>query len=64
MRLTDMWERLDEALGAGYARSWAVDFHIPELSGRTVEQALADGEDTQTIWRAVHQTLELHPKYR
>ncbi len=64
MRLTDMWERLDEALGSAYARSWAVDFHIAELGGRTVEQAIVDGIDTQTIWRAVHQTLELDPKYR
>lgn len=64
MRLTDMWERLEDALGPSYARSWAADFHIPELAGRTVDQALADGEDTLVIWRAVHQTLQLHPKYR
>lgn len=64
MRLTDFWERMEQALGSGYARSWAVDFHIPELAGRTVEQALADGEDTLVIWRAVHKTLELEPRYR
>ncbi len=64
MRITDLWERLEEVLGAGYARSWATDFHVPELSGLTVEQALAQGEDAQVIWRAVHQTLELDPKYR
>jgi hypothetical protein len=29
-----------------------------------VDQALSQGEDTQTVWRAVHQTLDLHPKYR
>lgn len=64
MRLTDLWERLEAALGAGYARSWATDFHVPELGGLTVEQALAQGEDAQVIWRAVHQTLELDAKYR
>ncbi|MEI6109784.1 MAG: DUF3046 domain-containing protein [Actinomycetes bacterium] len=64
MRLTDFWERMDEALGSAYARSWASDFHIPALAGRTVDQALAQGEDTQVVWRAVHQTLDLHPKYR
>ena len=64
MRLTDFWERMEQALGAGYARSWAADFHVPSLGGRTVDQALAQGEDTQTVWRAVHQTLDLHPKYR
>ena len=64
MRLTDFWERMELALGAGYARSWAADFHIPDLNGRTVEQALADGEETLVVWRAVHKTLGLEAKYR
>jgi hypothetical protein len=64
MRLTDFWERMEQALGDGYARSWATDFHVPELGGRTVEQALAEGEDTLVIWRAVHKTLGLEAKYR
>ena len=64
MRLTDFWERMEQALGASYAKSWATDFHIPDLSGRTVEQALAEGEDTLVIWRAVHKTLGLEAKYR
>ncbi len=64
MRLTDFWERMETALGSGYARSWAADFHVADLQGRTVDQALSDGEDTQVIWRAVHKTLNLHPKYR
>jgi hypothetical protein len=55
---------MEQALGAGYARSWAADFHVPALAGRTVDQALAQGEDAQLVWRAVHQTLDLHPKYR
>jgi len=55
---------MEQALGATYARSWAADFHVPSLEGRTVDQALAQGEDAQTVWRAVHQTLDLHPKYR
>jgi hypothetical protein len=55
---------MEAALGTSYARSWAADFHIPSLNGKTVDQALAEGEDTQTVWRAVHQTLDLHPKYR
>jgi hypothetical protein len=64
MRLTDFWDRMEQALGAAYARSWAADFHVPSLEGRTVDQALSQGEDAQTVWRAVHQTLDLHPKYR
>ncbi|NBV90486.1 MAG: DUF3046 domain-containing protein [Actinobacteria bacterium] len=64
MRLTDFWDRMEQALGSSYARSWAADFRVAALDYRTVEQALADGEDTQFVWRAVHQTLELEAKYR
>jgi hypothetical protein len=64
MRLTDFWERMENALGAGYARSWAADVHLASLEGRTAAQALEDGIDTQVVWRAVHEALELHPKYR
>jgi len=64
MRLTDFWERMEQALGSAYARSWASDFHVADLQGRTVDQALAEGEDTLAVWRAVHKTLNLHPKYR
>ena len=64
MRVTDFWERMEQALGVGYARSWASDVHLAALGGRTAQQALDDGLDTQVIWRAVHEALELHPKYR
>lgn len=55
---------MEQALGAGYARSWAADVHLAALAGRTVDQALAQGEDTHVVWRAVHAALELAPKYR
>lgn len=64
MRLTDFWFRMERALGKGYARSWAADFKVSSLGGRTVDEALADGEDTLLIWRAVHETLDLPAKYR
>ena len=53
MRLTDLWSRLTEAFGPGYAESVAHDQVIPELAGRTIEEALADGEDVAAVWRAV-----------
>ena len=64
MRLTDFWERMAQALGDTYARSWAADFQLAALDGRTVDQALAAGVDTLTVWRAVHQCLNLDAKYR
>lgn len=64
MRITELWVRMDAALGPGYSRSWAHDFVLAELGGRTVEQALADGVDVVVVWRAVHQVLELPPADR
>lgn len=64
MRLTEFWRRMDAALGPAYSRSWAHDFVIGELAGRTVDQALAEGWDVVTVWRAVHRVLELPARDR
>ncbi|MDG4808480.1 MULTISPECIES: DUF3046 domain-containing protein [unclassified Micromonospora] len=53
MRLTDFWARLEEAFGPGYAASIARDQVLSQLGGRTIEQALASGEQTHVVWRAV-----------
>jgi hypothetical protein len=53
VRLTDFWIRLEETFGQGYASSIAVDQVLPQLGGRTIEQALAAGEQTVVVWRAV-----------
>jgi Protein of unknown function (DUF3046) len=53
MRRTDFWERMGEVFGPAYANSVAKDQVLPQLGGRTIQAALADGVDVQTIWRAV-----------
>ena len=53
MRLTDFWARMERVFGVGYATSVAADQVLPQLGGRTVEEALAAGEETVTVWRAV-----------
>ncbi len=53
MRLTDFWGRLEQAFGPTYAASLAADQVLPQLHGRTIRQALAEGEDTARVWRAV-----------
>lgn len=53
MRLTDFWARLEEVFGPGYAASVAQDQVLTQLDGRTITQALASGEDTARVWRAV-----------
>lgn len=53
MRLTDFWGRLEKVFGAGYAASVAHDQVLAQLGGRTIEQALNEGEQTANVWRAV-----------
>lgn len=64
MRLTEFWARMEHALGPTYARSWARHTVIAGLDGRTVDQALAEGEDAKVVWREVWRALELPPAER
>jgi hypothetical protein len=51
--LTDFWARLEQAFGSAYARSLAADQTFSELGGRTINEAIAQGIETATIWHAV-----------
>lgn len=53
MRLTDFWGRMERTFGVLYARSYAADMVLAELGSRTVNQALAQGEDALWVWRQV-----------
>jgi hypothetical protein len=53
VRLTDFWERLEQVFGPGYARSFAADHSFGDLGNRTIDEAIAQGIETATIWRAV-----------
>jgi Protein of unknown function (DUF3046) len=53
VRLSEFWERMRAQFGDAYAASVAKDHVFAQLGGRTVEQALADGQDAKTVWRAV-----------
>jgi hypothetical protein len=55
---------MEDHLGPTYAASWARDTVLAELGGRTVDQALAQGEDTLAVWRAVWAHLQLPPSAR
>ncbi len=50
---------MDEVFGSAYAASWAADFSVAELAGRTVTEALADGEPAKEVWRAVCAQVEV-----
>ena len=59
MRLTEFWQRMDTTFGATYSRSIATDQVLATLGGRTVDQALSQGEDAKAVWRAVCTAFEL-----
>ncbi len=64
VRLTDFWQRMEQHLGPAYADSWARDYVLDALGGRTVHQALNAGEDAKVVWRAVCDALRLPPSER
>jgi hypothetical protein len=50
--------------GVTYADSFARDFVIAELGGRTVVEALEQGVDTAEVWRAVCRAVDVPAKLR
>jgi hypothetical protein len=50
--------------GDSYAQSVAKDFALARLDGRTVDQALADGVDAKTVWRAVCEAFDVPERLR
>jgi DUF3046 family protein len=64
VRHTEFWARMEAALGPAYARSWAEQHVIRALEGRTVLEALEQGEPPKTVWRAVWAELGLPPRDR
>jgi len=64
VKLTEFWDRMREQFGDVYAESVAKDQVLAALGDRTVYQALADGEDPKTVWRAVAETFEVPERLR
>lgn len=64
MRLTEFWRRMDARFGAAYSRSIAADQVLPQLDGRTVEQALSAGMDAKSVWRAVCDAFDVPARLR
>lgn len=64
MRETELWRRLEQHLGSGYAHVWAEQQVLAELGGRTVVEALAAGVAPKQVWRACWAALELPARER
>jgi hypothetical protein len=50
--------------GEAYAQSVAKDYVFDRLGGRTIERALAEGEDAKLVWRAVAETFDVPARLR
>lgn len=59
MREAELWQRLRQVLGEGYAAVWADQTALPDLDSRTVTEALAAKIPAKRIWRAAWSYLEL-----
>ena len=51
--MTEFWARMERLFGPAYADSYARDQVLATLGGRTVHEALKQGEDAKDVWRAV-----------
>jgi predicted metalloprotease len=58
------WDRMNRQFGESYAESVAKDYVIAELGGRTVDQALAEGESAKRVWQAVCATFDVPDRLR
>lgn len=64
VRLTTFWERMRAQFGDAYAESVAKDQVLAPLGDRTINQALADGEDVKVVWRAVCEAFRVPERLR
>jgi hypothetical protein len=64
VRLTEFWTRMRAQFGDAYAQSVAKDHVLAALGGRTIDEALAEGEDVKVIWRAVCEAFRVPERMR
>jgi len=50
---------MNKHFGEAYAASVAKDYVLAELDSRTAAQALEEGVDVKTVWRAVCVTFDI-----
>lgn len=53
MRLSQFNELMNDEFGAEYAAILVRDLALTDLSDRTPERCLADGEDPKDVWLAI-----------
>lgn len=64
VRLSHFWTLMEDEFGAAYAGTLARDHVLGALGGRTVLQALADGEPPRAVWDAVCEDMDVPAERR
>ncbi|MFN8076939.1 MAG: DUF3046 domain-containing protein [Kineosporiaceae bacterium] len=64
MRHTQFWTLVEEEFGGAYGRMLVREHVLRGLSGRTAEQAIADGVPVREVWLALCEELEVPPARR
>ncbi|MEU9121619.1 DUF3046 domain-containing protein [Streptomyces sp. NPDC048506] len=59
MRLTVFWQRMANHFGVAYADSFAHDYVMSDLGGRTVHEALDAGWSAKEVWRVVCTVMDV-----
>lgn len=55
---------MDTQFGEAYSHSVAKDYVLAGLGDRTIDQALAEGEDVKKVWRAVCESFNVPDSLR
>lgn len=63
MRLSEFWALMEQEFGAGYARVVASTQSLGSIGGRSVHQALDEGEPVRRVWEAVVRDMDVRPEH-
>lgn len=63
MRVSEFWALMEQEFGRGYAAIVADQRVLGSLDGRTVDQAIEDGEPVRRVWEAVVRDLHVPPQH-
>jgi hypothetical protein len=64
VRHSEFWQLMDDEFGAAYARTVARDQTVRGLGGRTVDEALAAGEQPREVWFALCEVMDVPAQRR
>ncbi|OLT17372.1 signal transduction histidine kinase [Serinicoccus sp. CNJ-927] len=63
MRLSEFWELVEQEFGSGYGAVVARTQVLGSLGGRTIEDALEQGERPRRVWEAVCRDMDVPPEH-